>query len=52
MTDRNVACKNCGTKVFKSPEEADDHHKDAHPEVENQGNAKNQDQKDQDQGDQ
>jgi len=36
MPDRNIACKTCGTKVFKMPEEVDAHHKEAHPEVESQ----------------
>jgi hypothetical protein len=33
---RLVTCKNCGTKVFKSPAEYDDHHKETHPEIESQ----------------
>jgi len=34
--DRNLACKTCGTKVFRSPEEVDDHHQSTHPEVPSQ----------------
>jgi len=34
MSDRNLACKTCGTKVFKMPEEIDTHHEESHPEVE------------------
>lgn len=34
MTDRNLVCRTCGTKVFKSPGEVDDHHQESHPEVE------------------
>ena len=52
MPDRNLACKSCGTKVFKIQEEVDAHHKEAHPEVESRSSAENQDQKEQDQGDQ
>lgn len=36
MSDRNLACKTCGTKVFKSPGEVEDHHKEAHPEAQSQ----------------
>ena len=34
MPDRNLACKTCGTKVFKSPGEVDNHHQESHPGVE------------------
>ncbi|MEX0622040.1 MAG: hypothetical protein WD187_03570 [Candidatus Woykebacteria bacterium] len=33
MLDRSLACKTCGTKVFKSPEEVDGHHKETHPDA-------------------
>jgi len=36
MEQRNLACKTCGTKVFKTPGEVDDHHKQAHPDVPSQ----------------
>lgn len=36
MADRNLACKTCGTKVFRSPEEVDDHHQSTHSEVPSQ----------------
>lgn len=48
MTNRNLACKSCGTKVFKSPEEADGHHKETHPEIESQEAAESSDQEDKD----
>lgn len=44
MPAPNLACKTCGTKVFKSPGEVDDHHKEAHPEVEAQNSSESQDQ--------
>lgn len=42
---KNLACKNCGTKVFKSPGEADNPQKETHPEESNQesGEDRNQD---------
>ena len=36
MEQRNLACKTCGTKVFKTPGEVDDHHTQSHPEVPSQ----------------
>ncbi len=48
MTDRNLACKTCGTKVFKMPEEVDTHHKEAHPEVESQSAPESPEQEDKD----
>lgn len=48
MTNRNLACKSCGTKVFKVQEEVDTHHKEAHPEIENQEAAESSDQEDKD----
>jgi len=48
MTDRNIACKTCGTKVFKIQEEVDAHHKEAHPEVESQGSSDSPEQADKD----
>lgn len=48
MTNRNLACKSCGTKVFKVQEEVDTHHKEAHPEIESQEAAESSDQEDKD----
>lgn len=48
MTDRNVACKTCGTKVFKIQEEADTHHKESHQEVESKIVTESSDQENQD----
>ncbi len=38
MEQRNLACKTCGTKIFKTPQEVDSHHKETHPEVQNPDN--------------
>ena len=34
MINKNLACKTCGTKVFKIQEEVDTHHEEKHPEIE------------------
>ena len=47
MINKNLACKTCGTKVFKIQEEVDTHHKEAHPEIESQEAAESSNQEDQ-----